>query len=181
MVDIALLQSVSYIAGALGVCVAAGYYIQNMRETVKNRRATITTTLLQSFLSEEGGLRLLDLLSMQWKDIDDFVKKYDSSINPQNYAKRFAFWNTCDMLGYQYRTGIIDLETIYDIGGQMIVTIWTKFKPIIEHYRGWEWSKDYLSNYEYLVGELLILQEGRDKNYREKFDVVLSTHPRDDK
>ena len=43
MVDLALLQSVSYIAGALGVCVAAVYYVLNLRETTKNRRISYTT------------------------------------------------------------------------------------------------------------------------------------------
>jgi hypothetical protein len=33
MVDLALLQSVSYIVGALGVCVAAIYYMMNLQIT----------------------------------------------------------------------------------------------------------------------------------------------------
>ncbi|MCX6654156.1 MAG: hypothetical protein NTY03_03435 [Candidatus Bathyarchaeota archaeon] len=35
MVDLALLQSVSYIAGAIGVCVAAFYYALNIREQTR--------------------------------------------------------------------------------------------------------------------------------------------------
>ncbi len=41
MVDLALLQSVSYIAGALGVCVAAFYYVMMLREQRQTRRARI--------------------------------------------------------------------------------------------------------------------------------------------
>ena len=181
MVDLVILQSVSYIAAAIGVCVAAFYYALNLRETTRNRRATLTTNLMQSFLSEEGALRLIYLLSMQWSDIDDYVKKYDSSVNPENYAKRVAFWNTCDMLGYQYRTGIIDLETIYSIAGNWIIGPWIKFKPIIEHYRKWEWASDYLSNYEYLAEKLLKLQQSRDRDFDEKINVVLTTHLKDNK
>ncbi len=44
MVDLTLLQSVSYIAGALGVCVAAAYYVLNLREVRLNRIASNLTT-----------------------------------------------------------------------------------------------------------------------------------------
>jgi hypothetical protein len=37
MVDLALLQSVSYIAGASGVCVAAIFYVLNLRISQKNQ------------------------------------------------------------------------------------------------------------------------------------------------
>jgi len=47
--------------------------------------------IMQSFLSEEGALRWVDLLSMQWNDFEDYKKKYDSSVNPGNYAKRAVF------------------------------------------------------------------------------------------
>jgi hypothetical protein len=133
-----LLQSLSYVAAAIGVCVAAFYYALNLRETTRNRRATLSMNIMQSFLSEEGALRWVDLLSMQWKDFDDYVKKYDSSVNRENFAKRAAFWNTCDMLGYQYRAGILDIQTIYNVGGIWIRNAWRKFKPIIEEYRKWE-------------------------------------------
>ena len=43
MVDLALLQSVSYIAGALGVCVAAAYYVMNLRITQKNQELSLKT------------------------------------------------------------------------------------------------------------------------------------------
>ncbi|MGD0805847.1 MAG: hypothetical protein ABSA11_17430, partial [Candidatus Bathyarchaeia archaeon] len=54
MVDLALLQSVSYIAGALGVCVAAIYYMLNLREVRQNRRISFTSNLLQTIASKEG-------------------------------------------------------------------------------------------------------------------------------
>jgi hypothetical protein len=44
MVNLALLQSVSYIAGAVGVCVAAFYYVMNLRMTQK--RAKIDAAIL---------------------------------------------------------------------------------------------------------------------------------------
>jgi hypothetical protein len=58
MVDLALLQTVSYIAGALGVCVAAVYYALNLREMNKNRRITLTHTMMQPFMTEDASSAL---------------------------------------------------------------------------------------------------------------------------
>ena len=51
MVDLSLLQSVSYIAGALGVCVAAAYYVMNLRENRKNGRVTLTNNLMMNLIA----------------------------------------------------------------------------------------------------------------------------------
>ncbi|MCX6656594.1 MAG: hypothetical protein NTY03_15965, partial [Candidatus Bathyarchaeota archaeon] len=131
MVDLALFQSISYMAGALGVCIAALSFVFNMRVTTKSRRASLTNNLMNSFLSEDGMKRWSDLEIMKWKDFEDFYRKYDSKVNPDNYVKRQAFWNTCDLIGYQYREGIIDLGTVYNAGGIFISYSWLKFRPII--------------------------------------------------
>jgi DNA relaxase NicK len=122
MVDLVLLQSLSYMAGALGVCVAAFYYALNIRETTRTRRVTLTNTLIQSFISEEGSKRYMDLMNMEWKDFDDFYKKYDSSVNPENFAKRNAVYNICDILGYQYLSGQLDLGTIWTVCNDAVPT-----------------------------------------------------------
>jgi len=164
------------VAAAIGVCVAAFYYALSLRETTRNRRATLSMNILQSFMSEEGALRWVDLLSMQWNDFEDYKKKYDSSVNPGNYAKRSAFWQTCDLIGYQYRTGLLDIQTIYNVGGVWIWNAWRKFKPIIEEYRKWEWPNDTYSNFEYLANILIKMQEKKDAEIVEKSDIVISTH-----
>ena len=44
--------------------------------------------MMQPFNTEEGVKRFTDLLFMEWKDWDDYHKKYDVRFNPDNYAKR---------------------------------------------------------------------------------------------
>jgi hypothetical protein len=162
MVDLALLQSVSYIAGASGVCIAAIFYVVNLNETNKNRRVTLTNNLMQSFLSEEGQLRFIELLSMEWRDWEDFKKRYDSTVNPGNYAKRTTLWSTMEILGLQYRTGLLDLRTIYGVCGLWILNSWIKFKPVIEEYRKIDYGSDFFENWEFLANELATIKAGRD-------------------
>ncbi len=55
----------------------------------------------------------------------------------------------------QYRTGVIDLDAIDDSTAYMIVNTWTKFKPIVERYRELEWSRDCLSDFQFLSDKLM--------------------------
>ena len=47
MVDLIVLQSVSYVAAAIGVFVAAVYYVMTLRTTQRNMRMTLETRKLQ--------------------------------------------------------------------------------------------------------------------------------------
>ena len=176
MVDLGEIQAAYYMVAATGVLVAAGYYILNMRETMKNRRATFSMNALQSYLSELGQLQGMELASMQWSDFEDFKRKYDSSVNPGNYAKRAVVWNTCEVIGYLYRTGVLDINTISIVGGQEIQFQWGKFKSIIEEYRKWQFPSDKYENFEFLANVLHKMHERKDAEYNRKFDTQLSTH-----
>lgn len=166
MVDLALLQSISYIAGASGVCIGALYYVLNLREQTRNRRVTLTNILMQSFVSREGLRLLEDLWLMEWSDFDDFVKKYDSTVNPDNYAMRNSVFLMCEVLGRQYKSGVIDLDTLFSTCSTNITQLWVKFKPIIEEYRKrGVYSRIEFENFEYLAGELADLLEKRDPQY----------------
>ena len=94
-------------------------------------------------------------MNMEWRDFDDFTKKYDSTVNPDNFAKRNAVWNTCDILGYQYMSGQLDLGTLWTIYNKAVPRTWSKFGSIIEEYkkRG-ELYKHTYEHFEYLAYEL---------------------------
>jgi hypothetical protein len=166
MVDLALLQLVSYIAGALGVCVAAIYYMINIREQNLNRRVTLTNSLLQSLSSREGFKLQNELWNMKWSDFDDFLKKYDSTVNPDNLTLRGSVFTLCEIIGRQYRSGLIDIDTLFSVCNTSITQLWVKFKPIIEEYRRrGVYSKIEYENFEYLAVELRKLLEKRDPDF----------------
>jgi len=103
---------------ATGVLIVAVFYILNLRETTKNRRATLTNSLMQTFTSEKGHKRDLELYMMEWKDFDDFDKKYHPTVNPDSSVKRMATWLTYEAIGLQYRTGLLDMNQINAVGGR---------------------------------------------------------------
>jgi hypothetical protein len=173
MVDIALLQSISYIAGALGVCVAAVFYVLNLRisqrnmgQTLETRKLQFVTSITSQLLSEEGERRYIELLNMEWKDYDDFEKKYGSDYNRDNMAKRMTVWSTYNTLGTLIREKLIEPEVLYSIDNVNPCFMWSKFKDIIPEWRKRYGAKDTLSDFEFLSNEMLRIALSKDPSFK---------------
>ena len=162
-----MLQPVSWVAAAIGVCVAAFYYVVNLRETMRNRKISFTTNFMQNFYSKENSRRLVDLLRMDWKDFDDFYKKYDSRVNPDNFADRWSFLGMLDVLGYQLKAGLVDIDSLYDLNWGPVLQMWVKFKPIIDEYKKSDFGEDTYANFELLARKLWNLKMERDPKWKE--------------
>ena len=163
---------------ATGVLVAAIYYVLNLREINRNRRITLTTTMMQPFMTTEGMSKFLNLTTMTWSDLDDYRAKYDHRVNPQNFAERLSMWNLCENLGKLYREGLIDLDTLYGPGNQ-VGYLWIKFKPIIEMYRGTEgYSEHQYENFQYLAEQL---NEYHKKRYKEDHEARIEAYYKGDR
>ena len=162
MVDIAFLQSIASLLGYVTVSIAALGFLFNVMETNKNRKVTLTNTLLSTINTEDGQRKYYELMSQEWSDFDDFYKKYDSSVNPDNYVKRLYLWKLFDYAGWQYRKGLVDLETIYYAAGQNILLLWRKYRPIIEEYRKTQYGRGQWVNWENLAGALEKMSERLD-------------------
>jgi hypothetical protein len=140
MVDLALLQSVSYIAGALGVCVAAAYYIMTLRvqqttmkATLQTREAQLFNSLYQRFSTSEYCKQYITCMSMNWENYDDFRKKY-----PDEGYETLQFYGLCNW----YKTMNLLVEQGYvdaDAMGRLIAFdyfgSWEKFEPIVMEMR----------------------------------------------
>jgi hypothetical protein len=180
MVDLSLLQSVSYIAGASGVCIAAIFYVlnlrisqknqeisqRNMRQTLETRKLQFVTSITSQLISEEGHRRYFELLNMEWKDYDDFERKYGSDYNLDNAAKRLNVWKTYNTIGMLVREKLIEPEVIYKIDTANVCFIWSKFKDIMP-----EWEKHYgggnsLSDFKFLSDELQRIALSEDPSFR---------------
>jgi len=169
-------QTVGVLVTAASVTVAAIYYIVNLRETTKNRRATLTNNLIQLFTTKEFAYTWDAFQRMKWDSFDDFQKKYDSRVNPENFALRVSFWNLCDSIGYQYKTGLIDIGTVYNVAGIWIGDAWFMFGPVIKEYRKTDYPRDMYENFEYLAEVLGRMRGQRDSDWDKKMEQVVLTH-----
>jgi hypothetical protein len=154
-------QTISIIFAGVSIGIAASYYAMNLREIRRSRRITLTTTVLEPFMTVEGNQLVMDLQTMTWNDLDDYKKKYDHRVNPDNYAKRASMWNRCHTIGSLYREGLLDLKTLYVGSGGIITRIWFKFRPIIEMYRGTDYDEKAYEDWEYLAERLFEYTQSR--------------------
>jgi hypothetical protein len=167
MVDLVVLQSISYTAGALSVILGVIYYIINMRETNKNRRVTLTNSLMQSFLSEEMSKRHGEIMQAEWEDFDDFYRKYDSTVNLDFYAKRDSFFRTFDIWGFQYMSGYLDIGTLWAISNEAVPFLWEKYGPIIEEYKArGVYPLHEFEHFEYLAYEMAKMMVKTDPTFK---------------
>jgi hypothetical protein len=173
MVDLALLQSVSYIVGALGVCVAAIYYAmvlreqrRNMRLTLETRRIGLIDSITNRLVTENTMNSFLELMTYEWKDYEDFEKKYGSDNNVDAAAKRFGLWISYNSMGAMLRKGLVEAEDLYDLGVQGAIFLWGKYKAVIEENRRRFNGLDYLRDFEYLAGEMMRVKLLRDPSFR---------------
>ncbi len=162
MVDVSLIQPASQIAAAIGVCIAAVYYMMtlrvqqaNMKETMLNRRETFSSNLRAYSCSEAWVNAYLEASKMQWTDYDDFQRKYGWEVDTKLATKRFVVLARYDMMGRQYRTGLITFDDIGAFNGYNLVWTWLKFKPIIEEGRRRHNPKNTYSDLEYAAESIL--------------------------
>ena len=160
MVDVGLLQSLSYIAAAVGVCMAAVYYAMTLRNQNQTRQAQLFIQLSEQFWNKEALEDNWKLLEMEWKDLDDFYRKYDSSVNVKNFAMRWHLWYSMDTAGLLMKKGLIDREMVnYLMGGYWGLWTWKKFEDIIKHQRARNNMPELGIWFEYLANEMAKMRE----------------------
>ena len=157
--DVSLLQSASYVAAEIGVCIAAIYYVMTLRVQQRNAKTTTETRQIQLLMqisqlamSYEGEKRYVEYMNMQWSDYDDFENKYGSDNNPDNFALRQSFNVYFNTLGNLLKHKLVEPDLIYDQCGPDIMWSWGKYRGVYEKmreaysnpalYAGWEYAND---------------------------------------
>ena len=166
MVDLVVLQSFSYIAGAISVVLGVIYYAINLREQRRNGRITLANSLTQRMETYDFHRTYADLLYYKWKDYDDYEKKYGSDNNIDSYAKRLSMWRFYNGLGNMLKNNVIDAEVLYDHGGDGAIMLWAKFELIIKTTRKVYTLGDWLEGFEYLADEMLKTAKRRNPSVK---------------
>lgn len=168
MVDLTLLQPISWFAASIGVCVAAVYYVLNLRITQKNqelslkaqqqtletRQAQFFMQLYQRLNNTEAMEKWIAVMNMQWSDYDDYEKKYGTDTNPEGAALRLGVLYEWNGVGYLLKMGVIDREAAYRLANNVSATwLWKKYEPVIREMRVRYNIPEAFSELEYLMKE----------------------------
>jgi len=140
-----LLQSVSYIAGALGVCVAAFYYVMNLRisqrnqqlvlksqeQTLETRQGQLFMPIYSTLYSDEFLKAFYTIMSLTYKDHDDYVAKYSYQANPEVARAQAKVNMYLEGIGVLVKRGLIEPSLVDDLMSSVIVGYWEKYSPYI--------------------------------------------------
>ena len=106
----------------------------------------------------------MDVMSANWTDIDDFLEKYDNTVNPRHSAIRNAKWSFYDMLGGFVKDRRLDVDLVYQFYNMRCLLMWFKFETLIKHYRLGTLDRDYMENFEYLADKMIEMRMSRGLN-----------------
>ena len=152
MVDI---QTVSIAIASAGVFLAAVYYIFQLRHQSKVRQTDLLLRIYSTFGSEEFGKAITRTFNMQFKDYNDFVKKYSSPTGFADTPESLALGTVNIMfeeIGVLLHRKLVDRALVDDLFGYLAIIVWEKIKPIVEGWR--KMTPRTLQQFEYLYNEL---------------------------
>jgi hypothetical protein len=116
MVDTELLntlQSLSYIAGATGVCIAAFYYIQILRNAEREKRRQTILMRLPAPSKEYYDCYYYLRYLLDWKTRQEYMEKHGN--DPQVISKLMYLTNIYNTLGVLYMENLMSIEDIVKI------------------------------------------------------------------
>ena len=149
MLDI---PSISAIVATVGVLVGVALALLQLRDLVKTRQTDLVMRLYSTFGSREHMEAYRGTMTMEFKDYDEFIKKYPSGTLENTMVSTVcAFY---EGVGVLLHRKLIDIDLVDDLFSTPIIQIWEKMEHIVKEGRKrlkrpqiWEW-------FEYLYNEM---------------------------
>jgi len=162
------LSTIRDLVAIFGVIAGFSYYVLTVRNTQKNQQLQLETRQTQIFMqiyqqinTEEVYKSWAELVNVGKVEYEEYLQKYDSTVNPGHFAKRAQIWYSYNTIGELLRQGIIELDLINRLSlGPMVITMWERWEHIIRKTRERERGPDLWEGFEYLYNEV--------KSYRDR-------------
>ena len=129
-----IIQMVSWVATALGVCVAATYYVMTLRNTDKTRRKEMMMQRLPSFNQEYYNAYFTVMSKMiDWNNLDELFNKYGAYTNPDAWSKIVYLLNCYNTVGTLWLEKVANLDEILKLYSPVaIISLYERFEPIMK-------------------------------------------------
>ena len=174
------IEQVLYIIPVLALAASILYYamvIQNQNKTrqlqlqaqqqaTETRQTQLFMQIFQEINTDESWRSTLELILCKYTDYDDFMQKYDSSVNPENWFKRMRIWNSYNAIGYLVLDGSISVEKVARLIGYHVIGMWNVWGNAIIWMRAKQGYTNWYNGFEYLYNELA-------KYYKEHPELTL--------
>jgi len=161
MVDV---TEISALVAASGVLIGIVYYILEMRHQEKMRKTDLVVRLYSTWISKEFSEATLKTWNLQFKDYDDFVKRYGPWFSDTEvYASLRMVGNFFELLSILLSNGLVDINMVANTFGIPIETTWKKIKPLVEGGRK-KYGPYLYYNFEHLYNEMKKREQKRQQS-----------------
>jgi len=158
MLDI---PSISAVIAAVGVLVGVGFAYLEVRNLAKQRETDVETRQAELFMQIYDHYYREDFLideneilfHWDWKDFEDFWKKYGPETNPKAFSKWDSIGTYFRGVGVLVKRKLIDPDLVDELMGTSIILHWEKSGPIMKEFRERYWPHAY-EWFEYLYNEM---------------------------
>ena len=155
MVDI---LEISAIVAAAGVLVGVIYYVLDMRSQTRTRQTDLLMRLHLATTTKEMIEAALKFVSTDYKDYDDFVKRYGSLyIEGEVQTAFLMIGEFFEGIGVLLKNRLADIDQIIQLFN--VEAYWVKMKPLVEGIRKRHNNPRIFEYFEYLYEEMKKIQQ----------------------
>ena len=148
------IASASVVAGVIYYSLQVRHQNLQIQQQNKMRQTDLVTKLSYDISTNKEFLEaLVDTYEVEFRDYDDFVKKYGKPISRKEVPMSFMMMgNFFEQIGVLFRNGLIDASLI----SQLFPTyhVWEKMKPLVEGMRKEYHQPELFEWFEYLYNEM---------------------------
>jgi len=148
------IPSISAIIAAIGVLVGVSLTVQELRHLVRQRQTDLITKLSYDISTNRQFLEAsTDVFAAEFKDYDDFVRKYGKLISKNQVPISFSMiGNFYEQVGVLLKNKLIDISLVDQL--LPASNIWEKMKPMVKGMREEYHDPAIFEWFEYLSNEL---------------------------
>jgi hypothetical protein len=139
---------VSAVVAAAGVLVGVVYYILDMRNQARTRQTDLVMRLYSTYGSKDFQEAWATVRELDFKDYNDFVKKYGWSAAMSEVCLFF------EGVGVLLHKKLVDISMLDDLFTGPVKMTWEKMKPMIEGHREQRKYPQFYEWLEYLYNEM---------------------------
>jgi len=151
MVDI---QTVSIAIASASVVAGIVYYAFQLRHQSKIRQTDLIMRLYSTWASKELSDATLKVWNLEFKDYDDFVKKYGPWFSETEVYSAFRMvGNFLGGVATLYREKLVDIKLLVRVFGLQVTITWEKIRDLVEGGRR-KWNPHMFRDFEYLYNEI---------------------------
>jgi hypothetical protein len=150
MVDI---QTISIAVASASVTLAAIYYVWQVTHQNKIRQTDLVIRLSDFGTRKEFLEACTDVFETEFKDYDDFVRKYGAFFSKKPIPMSFFIVaNFMERVGVLLKNKLLDVSLVSQL--MTVTDFWEKMKPVIKGIRKEENNPGYYAYFEYLYDEM---------------------------